>query len=217
MPEGELEGSLLSVIGGAGGKDLLQDAAEFSLDALLDDGVLKDIPVVGTVAKLYGVAARVQGYVFTKKVRRFLTELAAIPLAERERFAERLERDPEQREKTADALIVLLDKLDDLAKAPLLARAFSRYVRAEFDFTTFRRLATAVDRCLVDDLDALEKIEKRPAPLDDYVGDVLVSTGLATIGAIPAIRGPGAKTVYALSELGELFLGVVVRGQSRWE
>jgi len=217
MPEGELEGSLLSVIGSAGGKDLLQEAAEFSLDALLDDGILKDIPFVDTVAKLYGIAARAQGYLFTKKVRRFLTELASIPAAEREQFAGRMERDPEQRERTADALVVLLDKLDDLAKAPLLARAFACYVRDEFDFTTFRRLAAAVDRCLVDDLGALKKIEKKQAPLDGYIGDVLVSAGLATISAIPTIRGPDAKTTYALSELGELFLQVVVRGESRWD
>jgi hypothetical protein len=215
MREGDLEGNLLSVIGNAGGKDLLQEAAEFSLDAVLGDGIVKDIPVVGTVAKLYGAAVGLQGYVFAKKVRRFLTELSAIPQSERDEFARRLDSDPEQRERTADVLVTLLDKMDDTAKAPLLARAFSRYVQGEFDFSTFQRLAAAVDRCLVDDLPALEKIELKLAVLDEYVGDLLVSAGLAGIRAIPTIRGPGAKTTYGLSELGELFLQVVVRGRSR--
>lgn len=44
MREGELEGSLLSVLGSKGGKDLLQEAAEFSLDAVLDDGLSKTFP-----------------------------------------------------------------------------------------------------------------------------------------------------------------------------
>lgn len=43
MREGDLEGTLLAVLGKSGGADLLQEAAEFSLDALLDDGAVKDI------------------------------------------------------------------------------------------------------------------------------------------------------------------------------
>lgn len=212
MREGELEGSLLSVLGNKGGKDLIQEAAEFSLDAFLDDGLVKDIPVVGTVAKLYGLAVGVQGYVFAKKIRRFLTELQSIPREEREEFGKRLEADEQLRERTADTLISLLDKLDDLQKASLLARAFAGYVREEYDFPTFQRLAAAVDRCLVADLPLLEKMHQ-PIPLDGYIGDILVSAGLATIESIPTIRAPGVQKSYGISHLGELFLTVVAEPQ----
>ncbi len=112
-------------------------------------------------------------------------------------------------------LLPALDKLDDIAKAPLLARAFARYMQGEFDFSTFQRLAAAVDRCLIEDFAELEHLTK-PKPLDNYVGDMLVSAGLVILHGFPGIRGPGAKNTYALSELGELFLSVVVRGKSRW-
>ncbi|MGH8119976.1 MAG: hypothetical protein ACRESK_05105 [Gammaproteobacteria bacterium] len=104
MKDGELEGSLLSVIGSSGGKDLLLEAAEFSLDAVLDEGTIKVFPVVGVVAKLYGVAVGVQGYVFAKKVHKFLVELSSIPKSERDKFTERLENDPKQKERTADGV-----------------------------------------------------------------------------------------------------------------
>jgi hypothetical protein len=71
MKEGDLEESLVEVVGGSGGKDLLLEAAEFSLDSVLDDGIVKDIPVVGAIAKLYGAAVGVQGYIFAKKIRKF--------------------------------------------------------------------------------------------------------------------------------------------------
>lgn len=216
MKDGELEGSLLSVIGSSGGKDLLLEAAEFSIDAVLDEGTIKDIPVVGTVAKLYGAAVGVQGYVFAKKVRKFLVELSSIPKPERDKFTERLERDPKQKERTAEVLVTLLDKLDDLQKASLLARAFSYYVREEYDFSTFQRLGTAVDRCLIADLPFLEKLD-RPFGLEGYIGDMLVSAGVATIHTIPTVKGPGAKTTYVLSDLGELFLQVVIKGKSRFD
>jgi hypothetical protein len=212
MRDGELEGSLLSIIGSTGGKDLLKEAAEFSLDAVLDKG--KDIPVIDTIAKLYSVAVGVQGYVFAKKIRKFLVELASISQSERDNFSKKLEEDEKLRERTAEVLITLLDKLDDLQKAPLLARAFSGYIRNEYDFSTFQRMAVAVDRCLVTDLSILERLQK-PKGLDGYIGDVLVSAGLASIDTIPTIKAPGVQTAYILSHLGELFLQVVVRGLSR--
>ncbi len=212
MRDGELEGSLLSIIGSTGGKDLLKEAAEFSLDAVLDMG--KDIPVVDIVAKLYGVAVGVQGYVFAKKIRKFLVELASIPQSERDDFSKKLDEDEKLRERIAEVLISFLDKLDDLQKAPLLARAFSGYIRNEYDFSTFQRLAAAVDRCLVTDLAVLERLQ-RPEGLDSYIGDMLVSAGLASIDTIPTIKALGVQTTYILSHLGELFLQVVVMGHPR--
>src|SRR5690554_3744723 len=98
--EGDLEESLIATIGGKGGKDLIIDAAEFSLDFVLEDGVLKDIPVVSTVSKLYSVAVGVQGYIFAKKIRKFLVELKTTSFEEREDFTKRLEADPKTRERT---------------------------------------------------------------------------------------------------------------------
>jgi len=214
MRDGELEESLLSVLGNKGGKDLIQEAAEFSLDAVLDDGLVKDIPIVGAVAKLYSVAVGAQGYVFAKKIRKFLVELSSIPQQQREDFARKLEEDKKLRERTVETVVTLLDKLDDLQKARLLARAFAGYVRNEFDFSTFQRLAAAVDRCLVADLPLLEKMQ-RPVSLEGYIGDMLVSAGLATIESIPAIRASGVNKTYGISHLGELFVQIVVKGLPR--
>lgn len=214
MRDGELEGSLLSIIGGSGGKDLLKEAAEFSLDRVLDDEIVKDLPVVDTVVKLYRMAVGVQGYVFAKKVRRFLTELATIPQEDRDQFAQQIENDQKEQTRISEVLIVLLDKLDDIQKTPLLARAFGGYVRSEYDFPTFQRLAAAIDRCLVLDLAFLERLSK-PSALEPFIGDVLAGVGLARVEAIPAVRGPGSETTYSMTELGRLFLHVVVKGLPR--
>ncbi len=214
MRDGNLEGSLIKVIGNSGGKDLLLEAAEFSLDALLKDGVVRDIPIVGAVAKLYSAAVGVQGYMFAKKLRRFLIELSSVPIEERSAFIEKSESDRQSRERLSEVLLTFIDKLDDLEKAPLLARAFSGYLREQYDLPTFQRLATSIDRCFVFDLSRLESMNK-PIKLEGYVGDMLVSAGLASIVAIPSIRGGDAKTTYERSHLGDLFLQVVVKGLLR--
>jgi len=216
MKDGHLEKHLLSVIGKSGGKDLLIEAAELALDSVFENGVAKDIPVIGTVAKLYSVAIGTQGYLFTKKIKKFLTELALIPYDERIKFAKRLEADPKQGERVSEVVLTFIDKLDDIEKAPLLARAFSRYITEDYDLTTFHRLSIAIDRCFIFDLRHLDDLEN-PVGLDGYVGDMLVSAGLATIHAIPQVHASTSKTLYKISNLGELFLQVVIKGKSRWD
>lgn len=200
----DLEGSLIDVLGRSGGTDLIQEAAEFSLDSVLSSEAAKEIPIAGTVARLYGMAVGVQGYIFAKKIRRSLTALSSVPVEERDEFVRSLDADPKHKERTAEALAVLLDRIDDLEKAPLLARAFAGLIRDEYDFATFRRLASAIDRFLVSDLSWLEKLD-RPIELDGYVGDVLMSSGLATLSGMPTIRTPESKSSYQLSHLGQLF------------
>jgi len=214
MREGALEDSLVNVLGDAGGKDLVEDAAEFALDAVLEEGFLKDVPVIGTVAKLYSICVGAQGYVFAKKMRRFMTALASIPRAERDEFANRLRSDDKLQKDVSETLITLLDKIDDSQKAPLLANAFAGFIREEFDFSTFRRLGAALDRCLVSDLSVLDQLEK-PRELDSYVGDVLVGAGLASLTAIPTIRAADSRPTYLISELGKLFRQVVIKGLTR--
>lgn len=214
MSDDRLEESFLSVIGGSGGRDLLAEAAEFPLDALLKDGPIRDFPVVGTVAKFYSMALGAQGYIFTRKVRTFLLELASVPVSEREKFARQLESDRGHRDRTLTALLTFLDKMDDLEKAPLLARAFKHYLREEYDFSTLQRLAMAIDRCLVTDLPWLSQLEKGQR-LPSFVGDLFVSAGLASIKGIPQIQADGVKNLYGLSEFGELFQHCIVRGLSR--
>lgn len=209
-----LEGSLINVIGNSGGKDLIVEAAEFVLDSTTTSETIKDIPIVGTVAKLYNIAVSVQSYVFAKKVRSFFTELSSVSLEERNAFIKRINSDKKIREKTADTLVVFLDRLNDLEKAPLLARALSGHIREEYDLTTFRRLASAIDRCFVSDLWWLEKLDK-PKELEGYVGDTLMSAGLVSLSTIPAIKSRDVKSSYELSHLGQLFRQVVFRGLER--
>lgn len=216
MKEGALEQSLFETIKSYGGKDLIKEAAEFSLDSVLDDGLLKNIPIVGVVTKLYSVAIGIQGYVFAKKLRKFIAQLSNVSHDERSNFIKQLEMDSKIREKTVDALLIYLDRIDDLEKAPLLANAFIGLVRNDYDFDTFRRLAFALDRCIISDLGYLEDLSG-PQQLNEYIGDILVSAGLATMHTITPIREYSDKSSYIISYLGELFLRVVVMGLQREE
>jgi len=52
--------------------------------------------------------------------------------AVRDNFVRKLGSDPKQRKATGEHLLLLLDRLDDISKAELLARAFAAYVDLGF-------------------------------------------------------------------------------------
>ena len=214
MKEKELGDSLFETIKGHGGKDLLSDAAEFVLDSNLSEGIIKDIPVVGTVQKLFNCAISLQGYFFAKKIQKFLAKLLEVNKEEREKFVSEINKNLELKEKTSDAVLLILDKLDDLEKCELFANAFSGYIQEQFDFTTFRRLSSAIEKCLVSDLMCLKDIAL-PCYMENYIGDVLVGSGLAYVFSAALIKPEGTKNMYKLTEFGVLFLDVVINNVPR--
>ncbi|QBC43318.1 hypothetical protein [Iodobacter fluviatilis] len=214
MMEKELGDSIFETIKGHGGKDLLFDAAEFVLDSNLSEGIIKDIPFAGTVQKLFSCAISLQGYFFAKKIQKFLTKLSEVNQEQREKFVSEINENLELKEKTSDAVLLILDKLDDLEKCELFANAFSGYIQAQFDFTTFRRLSNAIEKCLVSDLQYLKNLAVS-CYMENYIGDVLVGAGLVYICSAALIKPEGTKNMYQLTEFGVLFLDVVINNVPR--
>ena len=87
---------------------------EVALDALLDEGLARDIPVIGTVVALARTGAAIRDRILVKKILRFLTELGEVPERERARFGEKLRANPGHRREVGETLIGLLDRLRNL-------------------------------------------------------------------------------------------------------
>ena len=103
-----------------------------------------------------GIASSTQ-FRFLKKIARFLVQLREIPSERREEFARRLEEDPRFRERLAENLLLVLDRLDDSSKPELIGKIFRAYILGRTDYETCTRLCSAVDRAFYADLLALKK------------------------------------------------------------
>lgn len=170
--------------------DIASDVAELALDSVLDEGILKNIPVFGWGAKLYGVASAVKERIFLNKVAKFLQASTDISDSEREEFHQKLASDPSFSQKVSENLVLLLDRQDNIDKAHLLGKVFSGYVRKEIEYEAFLRLAAAIERTFIGDLKNLEfyyqKIQsydsKLGKPFTDFLNDdiaqILYNAGL---------------------------------------
>lgn len=185
-------------------QDLAIDWAELGLDVFLSEGVLKDAPVISTVVKLCALSRTIRDRIFMRKVWDFLRGCPRFSAAETDAFIrEHLDR-AEKVHRLADALVLLLDRLDDLQKPLLLARAFAALVRGKISLEAFQRLAAAIDIGFFQDLHAFASC--RGVALEQ-IGPVVLNlarTGLIHLKTGTMRRGMNAVW-YEVSELGHQF------------
>ncbi len=209
MQEDKLSESLLGMIGSSEAATVLIELGETALDAMLREGVLRDIPILGSFISVVKAGGQIRDRLFVRKLAGFLAELARVEPEERRRFIEKLGEDSKERQRVGQAVMLLLDRMDDIEKAPLLAKAFAAFVAGQIGFPDFRRLATALDRCLLPDLEVMAT-RADPSEYSSTVAQGLSLCGLLEVGTVPGIRAPGVDNTYVATELGKLFRQIIL-------
>lgn len=208
-----LEISLIRSIGTSDLKDLGMDLSEIAFDSVLDDGVLKEIPVIGSIAKLYSAGSTISGKIFEKKIIKFMIALEEINLKKRKQFVDRIAKDEKFERKVGEHLLVALDRIDNMDKPPLLAKIFSAYINDHIDYELFLRFSSILDKLFLPDLFRLSSY-RQISKYDDFISQSLESQGLVYQSIIDggtfdsfARKKEGNK--YSITELGEMFLSVI--------
>ncbi len=125
---------------------LAKQYAEVGLDAVLSEGLLRDIPVVSTIVALGRVGVSINDQIFAKKLVRFLGSLVDLSSEERSSMVERLDKEEGFRHQVGDRLIEILDRVDSHAKPEMVAKVFRAYAVEQIDFDMLSRLNHAIDR-----------------------------------------------------------------------
>lgn len=133
--------------------ELSTDLLEPAVDSILTSGFLRDIPILGLAVKAADLARSVQDRIFLAKVERFFEGLESAASAKD--FAEETSQDEESAARVGAVVLLAIDSINDLEKAPILGYIFAAYLRREIRFGTLRRLNNAVTLAMVDDLWAL--------------------------------------------------------------
>ena len=95
-------------------------------------------------------AGTIRDRLFAKKVLQFLANLDDVPTNERLLQVSRLDESSEERQRVGESLVLLLDRLNDMEKPALLARAFQAFLQGQIDRSQFQGLAYAVDTITTD-------------------------------------------------------------------
>lgn len=188
--------------------DAILDLAEVALDENLAEGVLKDVPIVGTLVKLARAGQSVSEELFIRKLACFLADLNAVPVEDRERLLEQYPDSSDEQRVLGENLLLALERLDDIKKPAILARFFAAYIKLEIDYLTFSRLARALEKFNIELLPNLRWYYTREEPTVETPEEIiheLSLAGLVTVG-LAGSGTWGGSAGYRYSELGKTFL-----------
>lgn len=185
------------------------DFFEIALDSVLHDGVAKDIPILGALTNLYKSGVNIKEHIFKKKIEGLINNISDITEDEIEKFNYQFENDPQYSIRVAEQLTIIIDRLDDLEKTKLLAKAFTGFVKRKIDFEQFRRISRAIERCMIEDLKEVHNFERANDAFSEITYE-LASSGLIYLVQLPQIAAPEAKSMYKITEFGELFVEIVL-------
>ncbi len=181
-----------------------KDMLEIGIDSILDDGLLKDIPAVGTLISLTKIGANIKDRLFIKKLIYLLYETQQIPQKDREEVIRKINDSKKYQSSVGEKLIFILDKADDVFKAKLIGVLF-RFVLAEkLGYEMFNRCVNAINMTFEPDLSYFLKMK-----LSEFE-ESIEKDGLINSGILKVVRAEGATTMgsssfklkYEISDIG---------------
>lgn len=183
--------------------DLAVDYAEIAIDNILENEIIKELPVVKTLAGLIRGGLAIKERFFLKKLLVFLKEFheAEIDDERLKKFKERFSSNDRFKEKVTENILVFIERFESSIKSKVLARLFKSYIDDKLDWQKFVNLSICLDNLHPIGFDVLDQLSREkhwvkssPAGID---GEAFI------IGAGLGIR---TGTHFRILELGkELF------------
>jgi hypothetical protein len=153
-----IENSLIETIETTDLVSINRVLAEVVIDSVLDDGLLKDIPIVNIIVGLGNFGSKIHKGIFLKKILLFLSNLESTSIKQRQDFIKKIEANESYNNKVGEALIMILEKCSDLEKPKIIGILFKASINKKIDYQTFLRLSSMIDRIHIPDLVYLKKI-----------------------------------------------------------
>ncbi len=201
----KLENAVAGALVSADAKDLAAEYAELGIDAFLEEGIAREIPVVRTILGISKVGINIRDRLFAKKLLQFLASLADTDPKERQELVQRLENDPKYGRRVGEHVTELLERIEAHRKPKMVATIFRAYLQGTIDATMLHRLNRAVELVPLHDLSELRKFCE--AKEDERGGPIVSLQALHAAGLLDAASAWGG-IAYLPNEVSEAFLGL---------
>lgn len=167
------ESTFVVTDGGFG--DTLIDFAEVGLDSILEEGLVRDIPIFGTIASLCKVGVNIRERNLVKQTAVFLAKFndGTISPEKLEEHRKALEEDPVRAEKEMGRVLLILNNTIEERQSACLASLYRGYVLGALSWEKFCELAEVNSRMFIDDYDLLVQLCDKPILQGSKVSDTI--------------------------------------------
>ncbi len=172
--------------------ELTGEISELTIDQFIENDLLKEIPFFSLFYKSFKTVKGLREALFAMKVYKFIKEFGQIKQKQKEKLVKRISLDKKEKIKIGQTLIMVLDKIDELDKTPIIANLFAAYIKEEITKSEFVQLCLITQNTFLDYLLLFDKMKK----LDDISADV--QNSLSTVGLMMPIVND-LKSMYGSS------------------
>lgn len=117
--------------------DVTEDVLETLLDRNINDGLIKDIPIIGTLAGIVQTTQNISNYLFLRKIAAFLSKVKDMPPGKRKRVIQAIDDSGKYREKVGVTVLSIIDKCDSIEKAEYIAILFREFIKENIEYECF--------------------------------------------------------------------------------
>ena len=158
--------------------------AELGLDALAEEGLFKDIPIVSTAAAVYRIGKSIREKHHVAKLISFLNEInnGIVDGEKREVYREKFSTNEKFRNQELEYILILTDRYIGFDKPQMLAKLYLAYLDEIINWMTFIKYAECIDRFLPGDQLVLDSTEIEKAQYNDNYDAVSRLEALGLIG-----------------------------------
>lgn len=151
-------------------KDIVIDYAELGVDSILKDGVLKDIPIVGSIATVFKFGKNIYDRNLLKQTLTFIEELNNGTVSEDKLIAYKstIENNPKKCEEELERILLYLNNFMDKEKSIRLSKIFKAYIRTEITWDEFCEYSEIINRLFTQDISMLIGLERDTMCKADY-------------------------------------------------
>lgn len=196
--------------------EIVNDYAEIGIDSFIEEGILKEIPVVNTIVSGLKIAKNIYDRNLLKQTLAFLNEFNSNKIDRRkiEKYKKSIEKDKKKLENELSRVLIILNMNLDKEKSIILAKLYKARINEDIKWEEFIEFTEITNRLFLADLELLKVMWKKDYnsykknPEDKFRVERIYSLGI--IGNI----FPTAIEVYhlhgkILNELGKKYCKII--------
>ncbi len=201
-------------------KETLMDYMELGIDSFIDDGILKEVPIINSIVSVLKVSKNIYDRNLLKQTLIFINEFNSGKLEENliNEYIEQISNNEKKCEEELGRVLIILNNNIDKEKSILLAKIFKSYIYNKINWNEFCEFSEILNRLFIQDLMLLRKVRNENVDIlknrdDNFRIERLYSLGLIGIAFnLPTygdLKEGTINTCRTVSSLGEKFCNII--------
>ena len=165
--------------------DIIEDYTEIGIDSFVEEGILKEIPIVKSIVSVLKIGKNVHDRNLLRQTLTFIKEFNSGNISKDKlvEYKSTIENNPKKCEEELGRVLILLNNYIDTEKSIMLASLYRAYINKIINWNEFCEFSEIINRLFIQDIQILKGIKDRNIDImnnheDEFRIERLYSLGL---------------------------------------